>query len=220
MTACTAYALDSRSGGMLSLSRMALTRSEQMARIRASNTTPERLLRRSLWRAGLRYRLHVASVCGKPDLVFPRERVAVFIDGCFWHGCPDHYVRPRTRDDFWADKLSENVARDRRQTAVLKTQGWRVCRIWEHRVFEDLQGVVREIALALKQRRWRPRRHWCVVRVDPLGGTPEREQQHLMRLDGRGDRLLLVRERTTTKWSRRTSDSASSLRSRKRITAS
>ncbi|HYO69174.1 MAG TPA: very short patch repair endonuclease, partial [Archangium sp.] len=87
---------------------MGLTRSEQMSRIRGKDTSPERLLRSALWRAGLRFRLQSRTPYGRPDVVFSKARVAVFIDGCFWHGCPDHYVRPRTRNDFWSSKLLEN----------------------------------------------------------------------------------------------------------------
>jgi DNA mismatch endonuclease (patch repair protein) len=182
---------------------MALTRSEIMARIRGSNTTPERLLRRALWRAGLRYRLHSPTVLGRPDVVFPGSRVAVFIDGCFWHGCPEHYVRPRTRSDFWARKLSENVARDSRQISELAGQGWRVCRIWEHRIFENLDGAVCEITAALTDPKWKAGMRWCVIRVSPLGGTPERERWHLTQCNGTGAERVLVRERTAAKWSRR-----------------
>src|SRR5262245_56530052 len=118
---------------------MALTRSEQMARIRAKDTSPERLLRCALWRAGLRYRLHRRTETALPDLVFRRDRVVVFVDGCFWHGCPEHYVRPRSRGEFWDTKLARNVERDRAQTRDLEARGWRVCRIWEHAVFENVR---------------------------------------------------------------------------------
>jgi DNA mismatch endonuclease (patch repair protein) len=75
----------------------------------------------------------------RPDLVLRRgsNRVAVFVDGCFWHGCPDHYVRPRSGGEFWSKKLRENTARDSRQTVTLKSDGWVVVRLWEHEVAED-----------------------------------------------------------------------------------
>src|SRR5689334_1387580 len=97
-----------------------------MSRIRGSNTSPERLLRLALWRRGYRYRLHARTPVGAPDIVFGRRKVAVFVDGCFWHGCPEHYVRPRTRNAFWDAKLDENFKRDRRQTLALIQAGWRV----------------------------------------------------------------------------------------------
>jgi len=181
---------------------MYLSRSDQMARIRGSHTTPERLLSRALWRTGLRYRLHYPAVLGKPDIVFPRERVAVFVDGCFWHGCPDHYVRPRSREDFWARKLAGNVARDCRQTAELAARGWRVCRFWEHMVFEDLDGAIDEVKVALLDKTWRINKRWCVLKVDSLGGIPEQERWHLRRLDISGINRVVVRTRSTRKWRR------------------
>ena len=105
-------------------------RSRMMSRIRGRNTRPERRLRQALWAAGLRYRKHAKTPVGRPDLVFVGPRVAVFVDGCFWHGCPRHYVRPRSRTDFWSRKLRENVDRDRRQTLELHVRGWTVVRIW------------------------------------------------------------------------------------------
>src|SRR5436305_4641398 len=106
---------------------MGRTRSEQMARIRGKNTSPEMLLRRALWAAGLRYRVHYRTPAGRADIALVKVQLAIYIDGCFWHGCPDHYVRPRSQADFWAAKLAQNVERDRRQTLQLETSGWKVC---------------------------------------------------------------------------------------------
>lgn len=131
---------------------MALTRSEQMARIRSCNTRPERLLRSALWASGLRYRVGASTSAGRPDVVFPRIQVAVFIDGCFWHGCPQHYVAPRTRTDFWRKKLKENQTRDRQQTMALKAQGWTVIRIWEHEVLSSVNAAVDRIAKSVARR--------------------------------------------------------------------
>ena len=93
---------------------MALTRSQNMSRIRGSDTRPEMVVRRALWSRGHRYRAGYKTPGGKADVAFPGKKIAVFIDGCFWHGCPAHYVRPRSREDFWSAKLLENVQRDRR----------------------------------------------------------------------------------------------------------
>ena len=117
---------------------MALSRSEQMARIRSTDTRPECELRRALWVRGLRYRLNVRTPFGIPDLTFKSKRVVVFVDGCFWHGCPVHYLRPKTRADYWSEKLRMNVLRDQRQTTDFETDGWRVVRIWEHEIAQDL----------------------------------------------------------------------------------
>ncbi|MEB1941278.1 very short patch repair endonuclease [Xanthomonas campestris pv. campestris] len=109
-------------------------RSANMARIRGSNTKPELVLRRLLWSRGLRYRLGLRIEGARPDLVFPAQQLLVFVDGCFWHGCTHHYVRPRSREAFWAEKLADNTARDRRQTGALLLAGWHVLRLWEHEI--------------------------------------------------------------------------------------
>lgn len=113
-----------------------MTRSAQMASVRQRNTAPELALRKALWRAGLRYRLHV-PLPGSPDFILTTPRIAVFVDGCFWHGCPLHYSRPRTHPKFWADKLLANVERDFRVDTELKVLGWSVVHIWEHEIGEQ-----------------------------------------------------------------------------------
>src|ERR1043166_2278956 len=90
-----------------------LTKSEQMARVRNKNTAPETMLRKALWSHGLRYRLR-PKLPGTPDLAFPGAKVAVFVDGCFWHGCQVHYTKPVRNAEFWNKKLEVNLARDRR----------------------------------------------------------------------------------------------------------
>jgi DNA mismatch endonuclease (patch repair protein) len=102
-----------------------------MARIKSRDTAPERVLRRVLRRAGLRPRAH-PKLPGAPDLAFVRRRVAVFLDGCFWHGCPQHYIAPTTRFSFWADKLRRNVERDAAVDTALAAAGFRLVRIWQH----------------------------------------------------------------------------------------
>ncbi len=110
-----------------------LTRSENMARIRGKDTQPEMKVRRALWAAGLRYRLHDKRLPGHPDLVFPGRRTVVFVHGCFWHcheGCSNFRV-PKTRTEWWAAKLARNKARDADVRAQLKAMGWDVVVIWE-----------------------------------------------------------------------------------------
>jgi DNA mismatch endonuclease (patch repair protein) len=102
---------------------------------RASETRPELALRSELHQRGLRFRKHHAPLKGlrcRADVVFPRERVAVFVDGCFWHRCPEHGTAPRTNSDYWSQKLDRNVARDRNNNDALTKAGWKVIRIWEH----------------------------------------------------------------------------------------
>ena len=156
--------------------KMALSRSEQMARIKGSNTSPELALRKALWARGLRYRLMVRTIGGRPDLVFPKQRLAVFIDGCFWHGCPLHYARPRSRHEFWSIKLAENIHRDYRQSDALHSAGWSVVRLWEHEVILDLARATDRVAQSLKRsnRLWKAQRR--VRRVVDLGGGFERRE--------------------------------------------
>ncbi len=104
---------------------------------RRVNSVPERRLRSALHAAGLRYRVDLPiRVPGRrpirPDVVFTRRRVAVFVDGCFWHGCPEHGRAPKRNDDYWGAKLETNRRRDREQTAALEADGWTVVRLWEH----------------------------------------------------------------------------------------
>jgi DNA mismatch endonuclease, patch repair protein len=173
-----------------------------MSRIRGRHTSPERLLRGELWKRGHRYRLHTRTPVGAPDLVFAGRRVAVFVDGCFWHGCPSHYVRPRTRNEFWDSKLKENVDRDRRQTLVLKQLGWRVVRLWEHEVWEDLDRAARMVVDALEASTYRERLDWRVVRVSVLDPIADTETRVLETLLGRTPPREVVQRRSTKKWRR------------------
>ncbi|MBX6724245.1 MAG: very short patch repair endonuclease, partial [Dactylosporangium sp.] len=104
-------------------------------RQRRTDTNPELAVRRLLHARGFRYRLHV-PVPGLPrrsiDICFPRKKVAVFIDGCFWHNCPDHGSLPKSNAVWWADKIGRNVSRDRHTDEVLRSHGWTVIRVWAH----------------------------------------------------------------------------------------
>ncbi len=102
---------------------------------RRRDTGPELALRKELHRRGLRFRVDHAPVKGvrcRADLVFTRARVAVFVDGCFWHACPEHGNLPAANREWWRAKLELNVARDQRNDAELQKAGWRVIRVWEH----------------------------------------------------------------------------------------
>lgn len=114
---------------------------------RSTDTRPEASLRSAVHRLGLRFRKNARPAEGLPrvDLLFTRVRLAVFVDGCFWHRCPDHGVSPRTNSDYWAAKLDRNVERDRRNDRELTRCGWAVLRIWEH---EDIDEAARKVAAA------------------------------------------------------------------------
>jgi DNA mismatch endonuclease, patch repair protein len=100
------------------------------------DTSPELAIRRLLFARGLRYRIHypvrVGRLLVKPDIVFPRRRVAVFIDGCFWHSCPEHGTNPKVNTGYWGAKLERNRQRDRLVNDTLTADGWQVIRVWEH----------------------------------------------------------------------------------------
>jgi DNA mismatch endonuclease (patch repair protein) len=113
---------------------------------RRADTKPEQALRSELHRRGLRFRkdrlVRVGELRVKVDIVFPRRRVAVFVDGCFWHGCPEHGHVPRANSAYWGLKLARNAARDQRTTESLRGAGWQVIRLWEHTPADDAAEIV------------------------------------------------------------------------------
>lgn len=121
----------------------------RMQAVRRIDTEPELRLRRALWRAGLRYRLNRRVAGTRPDLVFPGAMVAVFVDGCFWHGCPRH-PRPRRNAEFWHRKVMRNQARDERDARALAHAGWVVIRVWECDLNRDLESSIEQIWAAVR----------------------------------------------------------------------
>lgn len=109
-----------------------------MSHIRGANTGPEIKLRKALWSAGLRYRLKL-NIPGKPDIAFPGPKIAIFVDGCFWHKCNEHYQIPKSNHIFWTIKINKNVERDKRVNMELEKTGWTVIRLWEHDVNKNLK---------------------------------------------------------------------------------
>jgi len=106
-----------------------------MQAVHTAHTTPEILLRSSLFKLGLRYRVHTRpepSLPIKADLVFRSRKLTIFVDGCFWHGCPRHFRIPKVNAAWWEEKIADNVRRDKRNISLLKARGWNVVRIWEH----------------------------------------------------------------------------------------
>ncbi|MBD0841860.1 very short patch repair endonuclease [Streptomyces sp. TRM68416] len=124
-----------------------------MSKQGSRDTEPEVAVRRLLHAAGMRYRVNV-PVPGMPrrtiDVVFPKAKIAVFMDGCFWHGCPEHATQPKSNAEWWRQKLDRNMARDVETTEHLTTAGWEVLRFWEHEVPEV---VARRVAAAVERRR-------------------------------------------------------------------
>jgi DNA mismatch endonuclease (patch repair protein) len=120
--------------------------SRRMKANRRRDTQPELRLRSELHGRGLRFRVdHSLAKEGirvRPDVVFPRWRLAIFVDGCFWHRCPLHSSKPRANSDYWHKKLDENVRRDKRNTEILETAGWKVLRIWAHTTPADAADLI------------------------------------------------------------------------------
>ncbi|MFI5529141.1 very short patch repair endonuclease [Kitasatospora sp. NPDC051853] len=124
-----------------------------MQAIRSRDTGPEHAIRSLLHAAGLRYR-----VCARPlpdlrrtaDIVFRPVKIAVFVDGCYWHGCPEHYVPPKTNPGYWSDKVARNIARDRDTDSRLAEAGWTVLRFWEHEPAAECAVLIAD-AIALRR---------------------------------------------------------------------
>jgi DNA mismatch endonuclease, patch repair protein len=124
-------------------------RSKVMSRIRSKNTKPETTIRKLLWAKGKRYRIHDKSIFGKPDLTNKSRKTAVFIDGCFWHGCVECYREPKSNVSFWREKLNSNKKRRIRVKESLLSEGWIVLEFWEHEVMRSLKNVISQICLFL-----------------------------------------------------------------------
>lgn len=128
--------------------------SRRMARVRQKGTRAEIDLRKVLHAKGLRYQVHVALLA-KPrrvaDIVFPRARIAVFVDGCFWHGCPEHASWPKSNADFWREKIETNRLRDADTNRRLNALGWKIVRIWEHENPSEAANRIAELVDARKK---------------------------------------------------------------------
>lgn len=113
-----------------------------MSKIQSEDTTPEKILRKLLWKHGYRYRLHYKKLPGKPDIVFVGRKKVIFVNGCFWHhhSCK-FFVWPKTHSKFWKNKIDKNVDRDAANISNLKNMGWDVLVIWECELKNDIQNV-------------------------------------------------------------------------------
>ena len=170
-------------------------RSELMSHIRSVNTKPEVALRHALWRRGFRYRVNVKSLPGKPDIVLPKYRTAVFVHGCFWHGhngCKDFTV-PKTNTEFWTAKIARNQERDQDVWRQLEAKGWSVIVVWECEIaktkFEGtLYRVTEEIKINGEQYRLyqQERRKILEVRRRERQMAGERHEVLLAKIKGVG----------------------------------
>lgn len=137
---------------------------------KARDTKPELAVRRALHARGFRYRVDMRpSTQGRSraDIVFTKQKIAIFIDGCFWHGCPIHATAPKTNADYWLPKLKRNVERDLEVTSALELLGWTVLRFWEHQAAGEVVDLV-EATLIARAARGRGESH---VRFTPATGS-------------------------------------------------
>lgn len=125
---------------------------DQMRRMPRKNTKPEVRLRRELHRRGLRFRIDYGELPGRPDIALTRAKVAVFIDGCFWHACPVHGSLPRNNREWWKAKLERNVARDREKDGALRSLGWLPLHYWEHDDVDEVADEIEEVWRASSSR--------------------------------------------------------------------
>ncbi len=125
-----------------------------MKKIRSRGTKPEVKLQKSLWALGYRYRKHLVTLPGKPEIAFTRKKLAVFVDGTFWHGFEWESRKQKIQKnrDYWIPKIERNMARDREQNRQLQEMGWQVMRFWEHEVETDLDRCLEKISRALEKR--------------------------------------------------------------------
>ena len=160
-------------------------RSYNMSRIRSKNTTPEKAVRNELWRRGYRYRLNDRRLPGTPDLVLPKYRAVIFINGCFWHGhkgC-SKYVVPKSNVDFWKAKVAKNIERDLQNAQRLDILAWTIITVWECELTKkNLEGTINRIAADLRAAKEKYE-HYCAIR---------RENREFARLQAKQHREILA----------------------------
>ena len=120
-----------------------------MSSIRGKNTKPEMQVRRKVWSLGKRYRIHDRTVVGTPDISNKSKRVAIFIDGCFWHGCKRCYVEPKTNTQYWRNKIQRNRTRRQKVLQELKDENWNIFQVWEHQIVQNSEKISLKIAKML-----------------------------------------------------------------------
>jgi DNA mismatch endonuclease (patch repair protein) len=127
--------------------------SSLMRRIKTKDSTPEILLRKALWKMGLRYKIHCEKVIGIPDIAFPSKRIAIFVDGDFWHGYNWEKKKKslKTNRGFWIPKIERTIQRDKEVTLALINARWCVIRIWEHEVKTDLDNCIKRILFFINE---------------------------------------------------------------------
>ena len=163
------------------MSEVSSQRSYNMSRIRSKNTTPERIVRNELWRRGYRYRLNDKRLPGTPDLVLPKYRTVIFINGCVWHGhrgCPK-YVAPKTNAQFWKEKIARNIARDELNAQRLDTLAWTVITVWECELSKkaDISATIARIEADLQAAKTKYE-HYLSIRRENREFARKQAQKH------------------------------------------
>ena len=124
-------------------------RSNIMKTVRAKDTKLEKRFRKALRALKQKFTTNDKRLIGKPDIVFSKQKIVIFIDSCFWHGCPLHCRKPKSNKSYWHSKILRNKKRDKSVSKQLKRKGWKVLRFWEHSINSDLEGCVNKISLEL-----------------------------------------------------------------------
>lgn len=122
-----------------------MTVNKGIKKVRSKDTKIEMKVRKTLWNKGLRYRKNYKELIGTPDIAFPNQKLVIFLDSCFWHGCPLHFREPKSNQKFWQDKIKRNRERDAEQTEHYVCQGWVILRFWEHEIDSDFDRVIYDI---------------------------------------------------------------------------
>lgn len=148
----------------------AATRSRIMSRVRGKHTSPEIALRASLRAQGIRYRIHPPTIPGRPDVAHGPSKVAVFVDGCFWHGCPRHYRQPTSRVDFWSRKLAYVTDLRKRTLSKLEAMGWQAVEIWECDIRRSANDEAAKVVRIISQR-------LATTRAQPRARSPPRHRE-------------------------------------------
>jgi DNA mismatch endonuclease (patch repair protein) len=125
-------------------------RSMIMSAIRSKDTGPEVILRKALWAQGFKFRKHYGSE--KIDIAFPAVKIAIFVDGCFWHGCPIHSHIPKSNENYWRPKLQKNMERDKIKENRLSQNGWIVIRFWEHELV-NMDSVIAKVKAVMEKQK-------------------------------------------------------------------
>jgi DNA mismatch endonuclease (patch repair protein) len=121
-----------------------------MQAVKSKDSKMEVRFRSALWKSGLRFFKNVNNLVGKPDIVFPRKKVVIFLDSCFWHGCPKHLKLPVTRKEYWEGKITRNHNRDQKVNENYLELGWKVIRFWEHELKEGFQDCVDRVSKEIR----------------------------------------------------------------------